>query len=244
MTRRFQFALIVAVVVAVALPIAVFGQTASTAAKAPASSAWTKKTPDGQPDLQGYWTNTSYTSLERPNNVNKEFYTKEEYAETVRRGAARDAEQTTPGTTGDVHYDFTQFGLDRSQSTLTNDLRTSFITDPPNGKIPPMTEAGRKRAADRQAAARVPGGQYDSVQNVAIGTRCIIQGAGPPMLPQGYNSNYQIVQGAGYVMILVEMIGDVRIIPTDGRPHIPSNVKQFMGDSRGRWEGDTLVVET
>jgi len=107
-----------------------------------------------------------------------------------------------------------------------------------------MTAEGRKRLQDRQAAQRVPGGQYDSVQNVAVGTRCIIQGAGPPMLPQGYNSNYQIVQGPGYVMILVEMISDVRIIPTDGRPHVPSAVRQYMGDSRGHWEGDTLVVET
>jgi len=236
--RSLFSALAVAVLVAVLAPAFAAAQ-GSTPAK-----AWTARTPDGQPDLQGYWSNATYTPLVRPNNVTKEFYTKEEAEEAARRAAAREAEQTVPGTTQDVHYDFTQFALDRSQTTLAQNLRTSLIVDPPDGRIPPMTPEGQKRAADRQAAARVPGGQYDSVQNMNIGTRCIIMGAGPPMLPQGYNSNYQIVQAPGYVMILIEMIGDVRIIPLDGRPALNPAIRQWMGDSRGRWEGDTLIVET
>ena len=134
--------------------------------------------------------------------------------------------------------------MDRRQSIRPSDLRTSMIINPEDGKIPPLTAEGQKRQQERQAAQRVPGGQYDSVQNVATGTRCIIQGAGPPLLPQGYNSNYQILQSPGYVTILVEMIGDVRIIPLDASPHAPSTVRQYMGDSRGHWEGDTLIVET
>jgi len=211
-----------------------------------AAKAYTPpRTPDGQPDLQGFWTNNTYTPLERPKNVAKEFYTREEAAEVEKRAAAAESEQTEPGTVADVHYDFTQFGLDRSQSTHALNLRTSLIVDPPDGKIPRVTPEGQKRAAERAEAARRMGGRWDAVQNNELDDRCIIMaGAGPPMLSTGYNSNYQIVQAPGYVMILVEMIHDVRMIPLDGRPHAPQNVRQWTGDSRGHWEGDTLVVET
>ena len=203
------------------------------------------RTPDGQPDLQGFWTNSTYTPLERPEKVTKEFYTPEEGAAAEKLAADRETEQTTPGTTADVHYDFTQFGLDRSQSTFARNLRTSLIVDPADGKIPALTAEGQKRAADRAAARRAQGGQYDAVQNMPIGSRCIIMaGAGPPMMNAGYNSNYQIVQGPGYVMILTEMIHDARIIPLDGRPQPPAGARQWTGISRGRWDGNTLVVET
>jgi hypothetical protein len=202
------------------------------------------RTADGRPDLQGFWTNSTYTPLERPQGVNKEFYTKEEALGVEKRAAAAEAEQTAPGTVADVHYDFTQFGLDRSQSTHTVSLRTSLIVDPVDGRLPPMTAEGQKRAAERAAAARLVG-RWDSAQSNDLDDRCIVfLGAGPPMMPAGYNSNYQIVQQPGYVMILFEMAHDVRIIPTDGRPHAPRSVRQWLGDSRGRWEGDTLVVET
>src|SRR5687768_913241 len=203
------------------------------------------KTPDGQPDLQGFWSSSTYVPLERPNNVTKEFYTPEEAEEAMKRAAARDAEQTEPGTTADVHYDFTQFGLDRSQATIARNLRTSLIVDPPDGKMPPPTPEAVKRAQDNAAARKQLGGQYDRVENMPIGSRCIIMGgAGPPLRDAGYNSNYQIVQAPGYVMILTEMIHDVRIIPLDGRAQPPQGVRQWMGVSRGRWEGNTLVVET
>ena len=144
-----------------------------------------------------------------------------------------------------MHYDFTQFGLDRSQSTFARNLRTSLIVDPPDGKIPPMTPEGRQRAAERRAAREARGGQYDAAENLPLGARCIImRGAGPPMMNSGYNSNYHIVQNRDYVMILVEMIHDARIIPLDGRPAPPGAARGWMGLPRGRWEGDTLVVET
>jgi hypothetical protein len=210
------------------------------------TSAYTSpRTPDGQPDLQGFWTNTTFTPLERPKDVTKEFYTKEEAAEVTRRLAATEAEQTTPGTIADVHYDFTQFGLDKSQSPLSFSLRTSLIVDPPDGRIPPMTAEGRKRAADRAAARKRMGEATDAAQNQPLGARCIImEVAGPPMFPGAYNNNYQIVQTAGYVMILSEMIHDARIIPLDNRLSPPSNVRLWMGRSRGHWEGNTLVVDT
>jgi hypothetical protein len=211
-----------------------------------ATKPWkVSRTPDGQPDLQGFWTNTTYVPLERPKNVTKEFYTKEEVAENIKRAAANESEQTEPGTVADVHYDFTQFGLDRSQSALALNLRTSLIVDPPDGRIPPMTPEGLKRVAERAEARKRAGGPLDAAQNQPLSVRCIIMDRiGPPMLAGAYNNNYQIVQVPGYVMILVEMIHDVRIIPLDGRPHLPSAVRQWTGSYRGRWEGDTLVVES
>jgi len=229
----------------------VAGQAPAAAKPLPAKPAAAKKwtlprTPDGQPDFQGYWTNSTYVPLERPDKVTKAFYTEEEFAAVVKAAAAREQEQTEPGTVADVHYDFTQFGLDRSQSAFVkNDLRTSMIIDPANGRMPTLTAEGQKRVADRAAERRRLGATTDAVQNMPVGTRCLIMaGSGPPMMNAGYNSNYHIVQGTGYVMILVEMIHDARIIPTDGRAPLPANMRQWMGDSRGHWEGDTLVIET
>jgi hypothetical protein len=259
---------VLAVLIAVVLSPATraAGQATSAAAgtNRTAAKAYTPpRTPDGQPDLQGFWTNQTYTPLQRPNNVTKEFYTEEEAAEFERRRGAADGRELAdppatpgewlaagpaavprPGTIADVHYDFSQFGLDRSQTTLARTLRTSLIVDPPDGKIPPMTAEGRKRVTERAEANERTGGRWASAQNNELDDRCIIMGAGPPMLPTGYNSNYQILQGPGYVMILVEMIHDARIIPLDGRPRAPQTLRQWMGISRGRWEGNTLVVET
>jgi len=210
----------------------------------PAKPWKVSRTADGQPDLQGFWTNTTYVPLERPKNVTKEFYTKEEVAENIKRAAATEEEQTEPGTVADVHYDFTQFGLDRSQGPLALNLRTSLIVDPPDGRIPPMTAEGLRRAAER-AESRKRLGPLDAAQGQPLSVRCIIMDRiGPPMLAGAYNNNYQIVQTPGYVMILVEMIHDVRIIPLDGRPQLPASVRQWTGSYRGRWEGDTLVVES
>jgi hypothetical protein len=255
MNRRFLVSLgitgltiALAVVLLAPLPAAAQAQKAAATPAAKSASAakpWTvSKTPDGVPDLQGYWTNNSYTPLERPNGVTKEFYTLPELRQVEKKNAEREEEQTTPGTVADVHYDFTQFGLDRSQTKLTDNLRTSVIVDPPNGKLPPTTQEGQKRAAERAAERKSQGAQYDKVQNIPIGSRCVYTNAGPPMMPPGYNPAYQIVQGPGYVMILIEMLHEVRVIPTDGRPHAPSTVRSWLGDSRGHWEGNTLVVET
>jgi hypothetical protein len=239
-------------------------------AKPAASTYKAARTPDGQPDLQGFWTNATLTPLERPNDVTTEYVSKEDFEKRVAQRAATDEEQTKPGTVADVHYDFTQFALDKTQSKIALNYRTSQIVDPPDGKIPRIAAAaggggggraaggggGAARGGGGGTAAAIGGGaaggggggrggQYDRVQNMPIGTRCIIMGgSGPPLQDAGYNANYQIVQGAGTVMILTEMIHDVRIIPLDNRPAPPAGYAGWMGSSRGRWEGDTLVVET
>ena len=238
---------VLAAAIAVTWLTPVLAQTPSSAAKPGArATAWkVPRTADGQPDLQGFWTNTTFTPLERPKNVTKEFYTREEAAELYKTLAAAEGDQTEPGTIADVHYDFTQFGLDRSQGGGALNLRTSLIVDPPDGRLPPLSAEGQKRAAERAAARKRMGGATDAVQNQPLSVRCIIMDrAGPPMLPGAYNNNYQIIQTPGNVMILVEMIHHVRIIPLNGRPHLPQNVRQWMGSYTGRWEGDTLVVET
>src|SRR5262247_3639905 len=146
-------ALAIGVIVALLAPLPAAAQATKApapAAKAATAKPWTvSRTPDGVPDLQGYWTNNSYTPLERPNGVTKEFYTPAELEEANKKAAEREEEQTVPGTVADVHYDFTQFGLDRSQTRLTGNLRTSVIVEPTNGKLPPVTSEGQKRAADR-----------------------------------------------------------------------------------------------
>ena len=203
------------------------------------------RTPDGQPDLQGFWSNQTYTPLQRREGVTTAFYTPEEAAAIVAGAATRESAQTEPGTIPDVHYDFTQFGLDRSQSARAENLRTSLIVDPPEGRLPEVNAEGRQRADEIAAAQKRLGGRWDSAEANQLDDRCIIMGGvGPPMLNTGYNSNYQIVQAPGVVMILTEMIHDARVIPLDGRASAPRGVSQWVGLSRGRWEGETLVVET
>ena len=227
-----------------AAPVTAGAQPSSGAAQGTEAYA-APRTADGHPDLQGFWTNQTYTPLERPEGVDRAFYTVEEVAEIESGRAAREAELTVPGTIPDVHYDFTQFGLDRSQSPFARNLRTSLIVDPPGGRLPPRNAEGRRRAAEAAAERERRGGRWDSAENNQLDDRCIImRGAGPPMMNAGYNANYQIVQNRGYVMILVEMIHDARIIPLDGRGAPPERARQWMGLPRGRWEGDTLVVET
>ncbi|MBI4888774.1 MAG: hypothetical protein HY824_16875 [Acidobacteria bacterium] len=220
--------------------------SASAAAAGQRPSAYkAPRTPDGQPDLQGFWTNTTYTPLQRPKDVTREFFTPEEARALMQQAAEAESEQTEPGTILDVHYDFTQFGLDRNQGGMALNLRTSLIVNPANGALPPLTAEGQQRAAARAAARKRMGGPTDSVQNQSLSVRCIVMDrAGPPMLPGAYNNNYQIVQAPGYVMILVEMIHEPRIIPIDGRAHLPSQVRVLEGDPVGRWEGETLVVES
>jgi len=233
---------------AAGIVVSVLLSSAFVAAQTPTRTAKTytaPRTPDGQPDLQGYWSNTTYTPLQRPDNVTKEFYTKEEAEEIIKRAAATESEQTEPGTIPDVHYDFTQFGLDRSQSALALNVRTSLIVDPPDGKLPPLSAAGQSRAAERAEARKRMGGPYDTEQNQTLAVRCInMDRVGPPMLAGAYNNNYQIVQAPGYVMILVEMLHDVRIIPLDNRLPLAENIRLLKGSYRGHWEGETLVVET
>ena len=249
MRCRFSaFALIGAFSIGVVLlsPDFVAAQAAKAPAKSGATRTWTApRTPDGQPSFEGYWTNTTYTPLQRPNNMTKEFFTQEELQEFVKKAATDEAEQTVPGTIPDVHYDFTQFGLDRSQGVLALNLRTSMIVDPPDGKLPPLSEEGKKRAAQRAEERKRMGGVYDAAQNQPLSVRCVhMDRVGPPMLPGAYNNTYEFVQSAGYVTILVEMLHNVRVIPLDSRPQLPATLRQWTGSYRGRWEGETLVVES
>ena len=232
-------AVLIAVGFTLTSPVAGQGPSATaSAAQAAAPPYRAARTPDGQPDLQGFWTNQTYTRLERPDGVTKPFYTEEEVAAIEGRAAGRESAQTEPGTIPDVHYDFTQFGLDRSQSALARNLRTSLIVDPSNGKLPRVTAEGRRRAAEVAAERERMGGRWDSAENNQLDDRCLMMaGTGPPMLNTGYNSNYQIVQAPGYVMILVEMIHDARVIPIDGREPAPQAVRQWTGTSRGTLGG-------
>jgi hypothetical protein len=240
-----SLAAIAAVIVIVfEAPAPAAAQTPTTAlfAKESAKAFTPARTPDGHPDLQGIYTNSTVTPLERPKDLGaKEFFTPEE-ADAYAKKVLSQKEVTGPGTYADVHYDMAQFGLERKQSKVAASIRTSLITGP-EGRVPALLPEAQKRQAER--AARNKGHEFDGPENRGLAERCIIWGnEGPPMLPVGYNSNLQIVQGPGYVAIMQEMIHDTRIIPTDGRPHAPASVRQLMGDSRGHWEGNTLVVDT
>jgi hypothetical protein len=186
------------------------------------------RTADGRPDLHGIWNNSTQTPLERPAALGtRQFYTDEELAKL--RPANHDA-PPRPGDPGTYNAFWWEQGGFLKQ--------TSLIVDPPNGRIPPLTPEGEKRRAARRARA----GRIDSWEDRNLAERCITRGA--PKLPGGYNNNLQIVQTRDYIAMFQEMIHDTRIIPLDGRPHGPSHVRSYLGDSRGRWEGDTLVVET
>jgi len=211
-------------------------------AQAPAKKYTPPKTPDGQPSIEGFWTNTTVTPLERPKDLgSKEFFTPEEAAAYAKK-VLETKEVTGPGTYADVHYDMSQFGLTRAQNKIAGNTRTSIIVGP-EGRVPAMLPAAAQRNAARAAANK--GHEFDGPENRGLAERCLLWGnEGPPMLPAGYNSNLQIVQGKGYVTVMQEMIHDVRVIPTDGRAHLDPSIRQWFGDSVGHWEGNTLVVDT
>lgn len=221
----------------------VFAQTkGGTPAKGAAYKA--PRTPDGVPDLQGFYSNSSAVPLERNANLgSKEFYTEEDLKKNAEAAANRPAAAPTkPGTTADIHYDVAQFGLGRYVTDAMASNRTSIIVGE-TGRVPPQLPAAIERVNAARALTR--GHEFDGPENRGIAERCIYWGnEGPPMLPVGYNANLQIAQGPGYIAIWQEMIHDVRVIPTDGRQHVSENIRQWFGDSVGHWEGDTLVVDT
>lgn len=213
-------------------------ETAKTAA---ATANWTlPRTAWGDPDLQGYYFNhSSYTPLERPAALgDKAFYTEEEALAAFKRAVETDAE-VDPRV---VHYDWKEYGMDAWQmSGVRPNLQTSLIVDPPDGRIPPLTPEAQERLAAAAAAEKAKGAD---VTTPGMYTRCITGNGGPPRIPGGVTAESQILQTPGYVVILQQSNNDVRIIPLDGRPHLPKGVNQWLGDARGRWEGATLVVET
>jgi hypothetical protein len=230
---------------------------AQTKAKAPAAKAWTQgqKTPDGQPDIQGIWANNNITPMERPKAwEGKATLTDQELAE-VKRAVAEivsndgDAQfgdglilaalqkMKNPGSYDPSTGNYNQFWLvDRDFV----DNRTSLVVDPADGKIPAMTPQAIQAAANRREYAKAH--PADGPEDRGLSERCV--NFGWPKLSAGYNSYYQVFQGPGYVAIVSEMAHDARIIPIDNRPHLTKGVDQWNGDARGRWEGNTLVVET
>jgi hypothetical protein len=204
---------------------------------------WTPpRTPDGHPDLQGIWDFRSATPLERPARfAGREFMTADEVVEYERLALAReDGRPPDDGRTEQsVHP---AWWLDYGKKVVKT-ARTSLIVDPADGKMPPLSAEGKARAEARRAAARAHG-PADSYENRSLQERCITRGLPEVLLPGPYNNNLQIVQTPAYMVLFTEMFHDARIVPMDGRPHSPPNVRQWMGDPRGRWEGETLVVDT
>ena len=211
--------------------------TAGLGGQAPAK--WSPpRTADGHPDLQGFWTNDSYTPLERPDEAKgKEFFTPDEARAYLKARLDRLNNQSR----SDVHYDDALWQAENYAKQA--HMRTSIVTDPPDGRIPPMTPAGQARTAAR-VSARQGTGAADSAQVRTLAERCISWGnVGPPMLPPTYNANFQIMQSRDVVVLRHEMMHDVRLVNMSGS-HPPRGVQILAGDARGRWEGDTLVVDT
>jgi hypothetical protein len=243
-----SLALTTALTAMIAVLLLAQAPAAAQAVSPAAKKAWTApRTPDGKPDLQGIWSNATVTPLERPKGVTKEFYTDEEFAKLSSRGRQGDfGEEAELGAARDnpLRYDISIYGgFDPSKASFTSNKRTSLIVGP-EGKVPPMLAEARKRNADRAALNKEH--EFDSYENRPLSERCILMAQERiPMMPGAGEGNIlQIVQGPGYVALLHEIDHDTRVIPTDGRPHVPPSIRLYQGDSVGHWEGNTLVVDT
>ena len=205
------------------------------AVSAAAQETWIPTfTTDGRPDLEGIWTNPTITSFERPAALaGQEFLTEVEVAELEDNAASNNVDRPpAPGSVGS----YNRFWFD-SGTDVVSTRQTSLVVDPPDGRVPLRPEAIERRAYDLEHIG-------DDWVHMSPWDRCITRGVPGGMFPAGYNNAYQIVQIPGHVVIFYEMIHETRIIPVDDSPHLPANVRQWNGDSRGRWEGDTLVVDT
>ena len=246
MRGRCLQVLLTAVAVVALIPTTGAGQTR------PATSGnWTApSTPWGDPDLQGIWDFRTITPMERPSEfAGKQVLTDEEAANFESQENRRLNRDLIDPTKGGALYPpesaggvvpYNEFWYDRG-TTLVEDRRTSLIVDPPDGRIPPLTAEAEKRAVARRAYRRDH--PADSWEDRSVGDRCIVGfNAGPPIVPAAYNNNVQLFQTPDSVVILNEMVHNARIVRLDGHPH--GTIRQWVGDSRGHWEGKTLVVET
>jgi hypothetical protein len=234
------------------------------------TKSWTQpKTPWGDPDIQGIWPGTAMvgTPLERDRSLGtRAFLTEDEFAKREERAktqATVDNEETVSDLT---RCDPGRGGLGNTPTTCKNGVsigpplywddrgkpskQASLVMDPPDGRIPPLTPEAQKMAAERAAARRArpcaatAGGCHDSWEDESLWDRCITRGTVGSIVPNTYNQGNQILQTRGFVVLRNEMIHETRIIPVEGRPHAPTNIRTWLGDSRGHWEGNTLVVET
>ena len=258
--RQRHVLLGVAVVALAMAPVPASGQSAGESA--------TPRTAWGHPDLQGYWTSSTYTPLERPDNLaDQEFLSEQELAELneiltaegvdpLRARSILSAQteeerlERTQQTQENIHYDNSVWLREPQPRQLTT-RRTSLIVDPPNGRIPPLIPSAQEREALRRAESRwlvynISPQSFAGHETRTLQERCLVwRHEGPPMLPPSYNDLMQILQTEDHVVVMQEMReNDARIIPLDGRPHLPPSMREWSGDSRGRWEGDTLVVES
>ena len=241
--RGLAVALAVMVIVTLT-PVPGAGQTTSDSTPPPRAS-------DGRPDLQGVWDFRTITPLQRPRGLGeKEVLTDEEAAELEAQAAARKIFDRPPQA-GNVGA-YNDFWLDLGTNVIET-KRTSLVVDPPDGRLPPLMPNAQKQIGSlrldlpghRPVRYRAGGIGADGPEDRGVGVRCLLGfNSGPPMMPSGYNNNMQLFQTPGYVVILNEMVHDARIIPLDGHPHLSERVRQWNGDSRGHWDGDTLVVDT
>ena len=235
---------VIAVSLLIVLPVIASAQSPRTAAVA--RTAW------GDPDLQGVWDYGTITPMERPDEfAGKEVLTIEEAAELEAAAVRNFANADRPPREGSVGG-YNLFWRDYRSNVVVG-RRTSLVVDPPDGKIPPrqpkaveqIGHVAKDLPAQRPIRYRSGGAGTDGPEDRGLSERCILgNNAGPPYLPDVYNNNIQVFQTPDHVAIFSEMINDARIIPLDGRPHLPRDIRQWMGDSRGHWDGDTLIVET
>ena len=234
------------------IAVTLFGPVAATA-QAPevsANGAAVPRTPWGDPDLQGIWDYWTFTPLERPAEfADRDLLTAEEAAVVARQSNEEALARDAPPPPGQVGGYSQAVWTDRARATALT--QPSLLIDPPDGKLPPLTPQARQRATAHLSAGgypvrlRVGGVNADGPEGRGVSERCVLGfSTGPPMLPAGYNNNIQLFQAPGYVVILHEMVHDARIITLDGRPALPTGVRQWLGHSRGHWEGNTLVVNT
>jgi hypothetical protein len=210
---------------------------AQTPAKPTTGRAWTvPRTPDGHPDLQGIWTNATLTPLERPRSLgDRKYLTAAEATALEAQAAQRRATADDNLKPGDIGS-YNEFWFDSGTKVMPT-RQTSLVVDPPDGRVPVRPDAEVRR--DENLARST-----DHPEFMSMWDRCVSRGVPGWIIPAGYNNAYQIVQTPGYVVIHAEMIHDARIVPLDGRAPLPESIRLLEGDSRGRWEGDTLVVET
>jgi len=214
---------------------------------------------DGRPNLQGVWDFRTLTPLQRPQDQENSVLSVEEAAEIEARSVARTNQAFAPSEVRDEPLPvggavgaYNQYWVDQGAGVV-GDKRTSLITDPLTGRVP-MLQPGQElvelslnedRPGSRPVRVRAAGIGVDSYEDRGLAERCLLGfNSGPPIVPAGYNQNIQIFQTPDHVVILHEMVHDARVVPLDGRGHLSDGVRQWMGDSRGYWDGDVLVVET